>query len=169
MSSPSSEGLFYEQLTELERLTGGQIFQIGSHSMQLNTIQSHPFASIVPQLDADPEGVRAPPAARLPQPPGTRNRGFEPVKSEEHYGMILHRQSRNDPSASPKRTPTPSAVDTKHQGLTLSHGSSISQVSETRTGARSRCIGFSPETSEEPISWNLDTPCQIYGLSRNTY
>jgi len=50
LSRPSPEGLFYEQLTQLERLTAGQISKTEYHPTQLNTIQFKPIASIVPQL-----------------------------------------------------------------------------------------------------------------------
>lgn len=51
LSSPSSEGLFYEQLTQFGRLTARQISKTEYHSTRLNTVQINPIASIMPQLD----------------------------------------------------------------------------------------------------------------------
>ena len=48
--SPSSEGLFYEQLTESERLAARQISKTEYHPTRLNTVQINPIASIVHQL-----------------------------------------------------------------------------------------------------------------------
>ena len=58
LSRPSSEGLFYEQVTELERLTSRQILKTECHSTRLNTIQFKPIASIVPQLNIPPQKLR---------------------------------------------------------------------------------------------------------------